>query len=227
MNPTPRNDRPWVIMLAAFGLALLVRLAYLAAFRGSPYFEGLMVDAAWHHDWAQAWANGTWAMDGAFFRAPLYPWFLGICFRIFGENFFTPRLIQASFGTLTTALCYLLGRDAFDRRTGLLAALLVATSPILVYFDGELLIPTLAIPLNLAALWLTLRCAREGTSGGAVLAGVAWGTSRDRQAERSPLHALSCPVVLAREKAHAEESPRLRDDIHNWRYDADPSRNDV
>ncbi|MFT5051586.1 MAG: tetratricopeptide (TPR) repeat protein, partial [Chlamydiales bacterium] len=50
-----------------------------------------------------------------------------------------------------------------------------ATYWVSIYFDGELLIPTLSIPLNLLALLLSQRHARIGTAASAFAAGLAWG----------------------------------------------------
>lgn len=162
-----------LILLLAFAL----RILYILQVRSAPWFDNPTMDALYHTEWARAIASGKTFQEGPFFRAPLYPWFLGASFRLFGENLLLPRLIQALFGTGAAALCYLIGRDAFDRKTGLLAALFLSASWILVYFDGELLIPSLAVPLNLLALWLSLRLSARCTAGGAVMAGVAWGTA--------------------------------------------------
>ena len=133
------------------------------------------MDPLYHTEWARALAAGETFMEGPFFRAPLYPWFLGLCFKLFGENFLVPRLIQVVFGTVSTGLCYLVGREAFDRTTGLLAALFIATYWVCIYFDGELLIPTLLVPLSLSALWVTLTLVRRPSLIRTALAGLLWG----------------------------------------------------
>ena len=83
--------------------------------------------------------------------------------------------MQACAGALSTLLVYLLGRSAFGRRVRWWAALAAATYWVSIYFDGELLIPTLAIPLNLFALWTTLRLRTDERPRSALLCGAAWG----------------------------------------------------
>ena len=130
--------------------------------------------------WARALAAGDGFEQGPFFRAPLYVWTLAGILRVFGEGLLAPRILQCLFGTATTVLTYLVGRRAFDRRVGRLAAIGAATYWVLIYFDGELLIPTLAVPLDLLALYLTLGLAqrpRPAGAFGAFGAGLVWGTA--------------------------------------------------
>ena len=178
----PRRD---AIALALVALAFLLRVVYIFEQRANPFFELPLLDSLYHFEWAQSLAAGEPYQEGPFFRAPLYPWLLGSEMRILGFGFLGMRLFQAGLGALTTWLTYLLGRRAFGRGAGRLAALLVACNWVLVYFDGELLIPTLAIPLNLLALYLTLGLGQRPAPRALVLAGMAWG-----------LAALARPNVL-------------------------------
>lgn len=165
-------------MLAAILLvAFVVRLVYVLQSRASPFFAEPQMDALYHTEWARAFAAGREFQPGPFFRAPLYPWFLGTCFKLFGASFLAPRIVQACIGTLGVGLTYLVGARAFDRRVGLLAALFAAGYWVLVYFDGELLLPVLEVPLDLAAIWLSLRVSSDPRPSTAALAGLAWGAS--------------------------------------------------
>ncbi len=148
--------RTRVAVAAIVAIAFILRVVYVLESRSSPLFDAPIMDAKYHVDWASAFARGEDFQPGPFFRAPLYPWFLGVCFELFGRDLLIPRLIQAGFGAVTTWLTYLIGARAFDRRVGLIASIATAFSWILVFYDGELLLESLSIPLNLAALWFTL-----------------------------------------------------------------------
>lgn len=168
----------WKTLSALALLAFALRVVHVLFMRASPFFDQPIMDAAYHVDWARAFAAGERFQDGPFFRAPLYPWFLGVCQWLFGESLLAPRLVQAAFGAATAVLAYLVGERATgDRRAGWVAGIAAATSWVLIYFDGELLIPTLIVPLDLAALWLTLGLADRPAPRRAALCGLVWGLS--------------------------------------------------
>lgn len=181
MNPAPSSfkldGRQRLIALAIALFAFVLRLIYVTESQASPYFEAPIMDPLYHLEWARALAEGETFQEGPFFRAPLYPWFLGTLLRFFGENLFLARLVQAGLGGLTAFLTILLARRAFSFRAAAVAGVLVAINWVLIYFDGELLIPTLAIPLNLLSLWLSLRWRDEPTARNAGAAGLAWGVA--------------------------------------------------
>jgi len=182
----------WTVALLV-ALAVLLRVVYvLQQAKANPFFAEPLMDALYHAQWAQALAAGEDFQPGPFFRAPLYPWFLGTVLRFFGDGLLLPRLLQCGFGGATTWLTFLVARRAFGNRAALLAALLVALNWVLVYFDGELLIPTLAIPLNLLALWLSLDLAEQPTPRRIGLAGMAWGVA----AIARPNGLLFVPLLL-------------------------------
>lgn len=163
-------------------LAVTLRVVHVFFMGANPLFDVPTMDAAYHLEWARAIAAGERFQEGPFFRAPLYPAFLGLTQIVFGAGLLAPRLLQALAGGATAVLTYLVGKRVADHRVGLLAALFAATYWVLVYFDGELLIPTLAVPLDLAALYVTLglgRARRDRRPLGrrAAWAGVLWGLS--------------------------------------------------
>jgi 4-amino-4-deoxy-L-arabinose transferase-like glycosyltransferase len=172
--------RPGRETLAASGVALLafaLRVAHVLASRASPLFDAPQMDALYHVEWARAWAQGREFQPPPYFRAPLYPWFLGLVARVAGDDLLLPRLIQAGFGALGVLALWALVRRAFDRRTALVAALLYATSWISIFYDGELLLESLAVPLYVAALALSLAAPGPRPVRTAFAAGVVWGLS--------------------------------------------------
>ncbi|MFT4649436.1 MAG: 4-amino-4-deoxy-L-arabinose transferase-like glycosyltransferase/Tfp pilus assembly protein PilF [Glaciecola sp.] len=162
-TPTPGvvSAKPWGgrerwallgLLLLAFGF----RLWNVQAMRANPRFDAPVMDGLYHLDWARAILAGEMFQEGAFFRAPLYPWFMAAVLKISGESLFALRIFQALLGTCTVALTLLIARQSFGRAAGWLAGAVSATYWVLVYFDGELLIPTLYVPLLLAGLFSAL-----------------------------------------------------------------------
>ncbi|MCK4386104.1 MAG: tetratricopeptide repeat protein [candidate division Zixibacteria bacterium] len=145
-----------LLIVGLFFLAFVIRLIYLNQISSSPYFDTPQIDALWHHNWAKEIAGGNWTGEEAFFRAPLYPYFLGILYALFGESFYLPRLIQIIIGSLNCVLIFLLGKKLFNRKIGIIASFIACLYAPLIYFDAELLIPVLIIFLDLMLILLLL-----------------------------------------------------------------------
>ena len=175
--------------VAIFATAFLIRVVYVLMIREHPGFDAPSMDALYHDKWARAIAAGEPFLEGPYFRAPLYAWFLGSIYWLFGPNYLLPRLLQAILGSISCVVVYYLGRDAFDRRVGAVAGFGAATYWILVYFDGELLIPTLITLLDLLVLWTLMRASRSEGRTVSTRSSGAWepvsGSTTSRRSSRS------------------------------------------
>jgi Flp pilus assembly protein TadD/4-amino-4-deoxy-L-arabinose transferase-like glycosyltransferase len=140
-----------------FLLALALRVIYLLQVRSSPLFDMPVMDALYHHQWALRLAAGDWIGNEAFFRAPLYPYFLGIIYKVFGQNFLIPRLIQLIIGSLSCVLIWLIARNLFDRRVGLISGIIAALYGPFMFFEAELLITPFIVFLGLYSIYLLIR----------------------------------------------------------------------
>ena len=74
--------------------------------------------------------NGVAFLD----KPALYYWIQAAAIHIFGINEWGLRLFPALFGILGCIVTYLCGRRLFDRRTGFISAIILATTPL--YFSG-------------------------------------------------------------------------------------------
>ncbi len=154
----------WILLAALLGLAL--RVVYVLQSRASPLFDAPQMDALYHAQWAQAFARGEDFQPGPFFRAPLYPWFLGACWKLFGDGWLAPRLVQALLGAVSVLLTGRIAWRVFDRRVAIAAAFGAATYWMLIYFEGELLLPVLEVFFDLLAIELTLAASERARDGG-------------------------------------------------------------
>lgn len=155
----PSNEempRRW--LMAIFLLALAYRgLAYVVM--GSEVlFTQPVVDAGQHWGWAKRIAAGDFLGHGPddVFKPPLYPYFLALLGVLGGWRlpvvWWTQYLLGAGACALTAALtARLLGR-----RAGLAAGVLSALYAPYVFFESQLLTPSLSLFLNLWFLWLLL-----------------------------------------------------------------------
>lgn len=179
LAPPPASfHRGDVLLLAGIVLvALGLRLGYLNQMRASPLFDQPIMDEKYHDEWALAFAEGRTYFEGPYFRAPLYPWILGTIYWIFGHDFLIPRIVQAALGSLSCGLLYLIGRQVFSRAVGAIAGFAAATYWVLIYFDGELLIPPLIVFLDLVLLGVLLAAAKRPSGWCYGLAGLILGVS--------------------------------------------------
>ena len=139
--------------LAVFLAALLVRIVHLWQLRGSPFLEVYLGDAKSYHAWAQRLAGGDWLGTETFYQAPLYPYFLGVLYSLFGEGWIV-RLVQAGLGSLACVFLALAGRRLLSERAGLIAGLGLALFPPAIFFDGLIQKSVLDNLLLCLLLWL-------------------------------------------------------------------------
>ena len=62
-----------------------------------------MGDSRGYDAWAQQLAAGDWIGRDVFYQAPLYPYFVGVVYALFGHDLLVVRVIQALLGALSCA----------------------------------------------------------------------------------------------------------------------------
>jgi uncharacterized membrane protein len=96
-------------------------------------------------------------------QPPLYHLTLWLTIRAFGDGEFAVRLPSLIAGTLVIPVRYELGRELYDRRTGLIAAAFAAASPVLIWYAQEVRMYEFIALFGLLALLTQLRAIRHGT----------------------------------------------------------------
>ena len=138
-NPSKPLVFTTVLFILILAVAFVVRAVYLWQVRQAPEFSLLVGDAVTYDAWAGRIADGDWLGKGVFYQAPLYPYFLGILYALFGRDLWVVRLIQAAIGAGSCLLLARAGRSFFSRTsTGLLAGALLAIYPTAIFFDGSI-----------------------------------------------------------------------------------------
>lgn len=136
-------------------LALVLRLLHLEQLGQSPLYEVPVAQTKAYVEAAAQVLGGT-RQSEVEVASPLYVWFLAATTYFLGAGTATPRLLQACLGAITCMLLWGIGRRIFGARVGLVGALVAALYGPLIYFDGELLPPTLIVVLELVLLWALL-----------------------------------------------------------------------
>ena len=93
---------------------------------------------------------------------PLHHALLWVWVRVFGHSEFAVRAPSVIAGTLLVPALYLLGRELYDRRTGLVAALLGAVAPTVVWYSQEARMYALWMLFVVVAVWAQSRALRRG-----------------------------------------------------------------
>src|SRR5689334_16413172 len=105
--------------LIIFAVAFAIRAIHIWQLTSTPFFDTLLGDANGYDQWAQRLAGGDWVGSDVFYQAPLYPYFLGVIYTIFGRDLLVVRVIQALIGSASCALLGLTGERLFSRKIGL------------------------------------------------------------------------------------------------------------
>jgi uncharacterized membrane protein len=95
---------------------------------------------------------------------PLHHVVLWLTVRAIGDGELAVRLPSLIAGTLVIPAMYLLGRELYDRRTGLVAAAFGAASPLLIWYAQEARMYAFVTLFGLLALLTQLRVIRNGTT---------------------------------------------------------------
>jgi hypothetical protein len=96
---------------------------------------------------------------------PLHHIVLWLDVKAFGDSEMAVRIPSIVAGTLAIPALYLLGRELYDRRTGLVAATFGAASPLLIWYSQEARMYAFVELFGLLALWTQLRAIRNPSMG--------------------------------------------------------------
>lgn len=120
------------------------------------------------------------------YMPPAYPVFLWALTSVVGTGpagIVAVEVVQVLLGVLGCWLMLAIGRELFDERTGLLAALGFAVYPLLAFTPSQISAAALYVVLFLLFLWLMARAVRTGRLGDVALAGVLFGLNVLARAE--------------------------------------------
>jgi uncharacterized membrane protein len=95
---------------------------------------------------------------------PLYFSILWVAIRVFGDTEMSVRIPSIVIGTLVLPMLYLLGKEAYDRRTGAIAAVAGIAAPLMVWYSQEVRMYELLMLLGAIAMWAQVRILRVGPS---------------------------------------------------------------
>jgi len=146
-----RDRALWLIV----GLVLLIRWAHLAFVAGSDLVRIPIIDSAFYQQWAADIAGGELIGRGVFFMSPLYPYFLGLIYSLFGVSPLAPLIVQSLLGAATVGIFFLWAERLMGRRPAIVSGVLAAFYAPFVFYDATLLTASLILFLSAGILYLT------------------------------------------------------------------------
>jgi len=138
--------------LLLVALALIPRLLALFDLSDSPIYLHPVIDSQIYHEMAARIAAGDVIGHSTFWQAPLYPYFLGVIYWIFGISITAAKLVQVLISAINCYLIFRLAANVFDKRVAWLAFGIAAIYGPFIFFATELLAPVLLNFLILLAL---------------------------------------------------------------------------
>jgi 4-amino-4-deoxy-L-arabinose transferase-like glycosyltransferase len=147
-----QSDKKIVLML------VLIFIPLFMFYLGVPSFweedESIYVDITRQMILRNDYVSTFFNYQPRFDKPPLNFWITAVFYKLFGMNEFTSRLASNIFGFLGLIMVYLFGRKLFNRRSGLLAALILGTS-FLYFIETQMAIidTTLTFFITLTLYW--------------------------------------------------------------------------
>lgn len=138
------------LLLGILALGALLRVAQLD-------FQPLWWDEGYSVFFATRDFGTMLARTAIDIHPPLYYAFLQAWLGLLGAAAATMRVLSVLFGVAAIPLLYLVAQKLFDRRVGLVAAFLLALSPLAIYYSQELRMYGLVALLALASVALQLK----------------------------------------------------------------------
>lgn len=166
------------IPVSVFFATVAIGLIYLIELHSkSPFSNYLYLDALRYDSWARSIAFGIEHAIEPVFRAPLYPIFLALIYKIFGHSLFIARFVQVIMSAVTCVLVYFMALKVFNKRTAIISAVIGAFYGPFFLWAGELLIVTFIVLLNLIMLLILLNAIERPRKIYWLLGGVVLGLS--------------------------------------------------
>ncbi len=126
-------------------IATGIRIFYWIQFQSTDLGPILLVDAEGYHLKALKLLNEGWLGESAFYQAPLYPYFLAVIYKIFGQKLLIVQGIQIALSIATVWLIYKIGESLFNRKVSILSAVFCAIYGPFIFYSVLILKVTLSL----------------------------------------------------------------------------------
>lgn len=173
-NPELVKNKNKLICLYLFIFAIAVRVIYFYGFMDNPFFDFISpaFDQINFDKGAIGFANGDiLARGGGEQYSPLYKYFLGIIYLIFGRNFYAIWTVQFFIGAIASVFMYLITIKFFNRRVAVICSLFYAMYGPNIFYEGKLIRESLTEFLSITSFYYLLRYKEDTRLRHAILSG--------------------------------------------------------
>lgn len=144
----------WAIVVGCAVACAAFRVAALVGLGADPRVADPVLDGKYYMELAARLAGGQEWPPGPIFMTPLYPWLLGLLFRVASASPLTVQVLQASLGLLTFVVLTATARRDLGPAAALGVAVLYTLCGPLLAIESQVLTETLLLLLTSLALWL-------------------------------------------------------------------------
>ncbi len=149
---------PLILLLAVF--LRLYKIQDYMTFLGD---EGRDVLVAYNILHGHLTLLGPTSSVGGFFLGPIYYYFMAPFLWLFNYNPVGPAVMVALFGIATVGLIYIVGKDFFNVKVGLIAALIYAISPLVITYSRSSWNPNPMPFFSLLILYLLYKAVKKSS----------------------------------------------------------------
>src|SRR3972149_1818614 len=94
-----------IVLSSILFLTFVIRVIYISQ----------TADTLFYDEWAREILTGNGAREGVNIMGPLYPFFLVLIYRIFGQSLYMVRFIQILISTFACFLTFIISQKLFNR----------------------------------------------------------------------------------------------------------------
>jgi tetratricopeptide (TPR) repeat protein len=171
-----RVDSKFAWAAAIFLGAVVLRVIYFYQVKADfPGWDTPTIDPLYHDLWARQIASGDLLGSGPFFRAPLYAYFLGLIYAIFGPSLAAAKIIQHLVGAITCSVLFLFADRNFGRKVAVLSGIIAAFNWVLIFHEDELLLDSLLVLFSVVMIWAMIRGAERKSAAWFLISGLLLG----------------------------------------------------
>lgn len=146
----------WVV----FGVAFVMRVLYFLQATDNPFLYIQQLDEEFYVNFGRSLVDSTAGIQ-AFYMDPLYGYYLGGLFNLFGDNLIIPRLIQVVTDSGAALLMFLLARRLWSSSAGFSAGIIYACYPVCWFYSLTLLKTTFTTDFAILFTYILLLCIEQ------------------------------------------------------------------